>query len=272
MMDVMPSLMKMCDEGLLSVDLPRERELLTLFTEIKTFVKKRSQPVSWSFAFAIHALLTSVFEIQGNDDVHSLTRTAQGTFELYMDQVEWAKDASSRKLFNLEEHSKLRALATAESLEVTETETLRAAWNPLCAGSFILFISYSGNLQVGCTMLDTLSEFWTVLHLYNALRAVGLISPGDIEFLQWLDEQFGTCKAVWEGPKPARGKFVSRWWIAKGMTITQAKRMRESTRSMVHTQGRSSLPHDSKTRMSASIEPKDLSKRYRRICRLLIYR
>jgi hypothetical protein len=118
--------MNMCDEGLLSIDLPRERELLTLFTEIKTFVKNPSQPVSWSFAFAIHALLTSV--IQGNDDVpvHSLARTAKGTFELYMDQVEWAKDASKNSaypanwIFNLEEHFKLRDLATAESLEVKQ--------------------------------------------------------------------------------------------------------------------------------------------------------
>jgi hypothetical protein len=46
-----------------------------------------------------------------------------------MDQVKWAKDASKNYaypanwIFNLEEHSKLHDLVTAESLEVMETET-----------------------------------------------------------------------------------------------------------------------------------------------------
>jgi hypothetical protein len=75
--DVMPHLFAICTWGLASNKLPRENELLPLFVMIKSFLKSPNQPCPVALTFGVHTLLTAVFEMQGNDDMHQLAVTSK---------------------------------------------------------------------------------------------------------------------------------------------------------------------------------------------------
>lgn len=93
--DIMPSLINMCYEGMMSWELPFQDELLTGFAQIKTFVKHPERPVSWGLAFTVHSILTSIFEVQGSNNFGLLAKTAQTSFDRYIWQLEWARINSS---------------------------------------------------------------------------------------------------------------------------------------------------------------------------------
>lgn len=95
MADILPMLINMCHTGLMSSTLPREQELLPFFVSLKAFVKNPEQPISWTLAFSVHSLLTSIFELQGSNHMHSLAETAKQSFDLYMSQIEWTQQNSN---------------------------------------------------------------------------------------------------------------------------------------------------------------------------------
>eukprot|EP00978_Attheya_sp_CCMP212_P017004 scaffold45035_cov49-Attheya_sp.AAC.3 len=280
MADALPFLIDCCYDGILSTNLPFEGELLPVFSQLKAFVKSPTQPVSWSLAFAVHTLLTSVFEMQGNGDVESLGRTAKLSFETYFDQIEWAMEYSKGHsqpknwTTNLKRLLMLKFLATP-SMKTSEVQSLRAFWNPLCAGTLINYIAYFSNVSEGIHMVDSFAQLRMTLHLYNALKVVGLLPPQGIEVLEWLDATFRNSKAIWEGPRPNRGSFVVRWWIAYGTKIEEAQRMSRETRAEFSSNS-ASLPksatdhrgakNDNSTRKMTPIQPEKLCKSYRRIC------
>ena len=82
-------------------------------------------------------------------------------------------------------------------------QTIRAFWNPLCAGNLLGYVVYFSNLQEGSWMVDNFSQLRMVLHLYNALKEVGL-APADSHgiMMALLDQNLQNSKAIWEGPKP----------------------------------------------------------------------
>lgn len=51
---ILPSLINMCSEGLISKNLPYQEELFTGFAQVKSFVKIPERPVSWSLAFTVY--------------------------------------------------------------------------------------------------------------------------------------------------------------------------------------------------------------------------
>ena len=233
-------------------------------------------PVSWALAFSVHTLATSIFEVQGDNDVHDIAVAAESCFDLYFDQLSIAaKQYEGRAqpkhwAENMKRLQVLKFLVTPPTLQPSREQTIRALWNPLCAGNLLGYIVYYSNLHEGSWMVDNYSQLRMVLHLYNALKEVGL-SPADSHgFLALLDRNFQNSKAIWEGSKPTRGNFVLQWWIAFGTEVKEARRLSDEAAARIskaHGTSNEALQsrlQDTARRMTP-IEPDKLSKSFRRI-------
>jgi hypothetical protein len=75
--EVMPELLSCCGWGLLSCINEMDEELLPLIPMIRSFLSNKDAPLHVSLTFGLHVLLTSVFELQGNEDVHVLAVAAK---------------------------------------------------------------------------------------------------------------------------------------------------------------------------------------------------
>ena len=107
-----------------------------------------------------------------------------------------------------------------------------------------------------------------VLHLYNALKDVGLAPVDGQGFLESLDKIFENSKTVWKGAKPTRGRFVLSWWFAFGRAFENAKQysdMAAATFGGVRRTVSRSRRQEAPRRMMIRVEPGDSSKSYRRI-------
>jgi hypothetical protein len=142
-------------------------------------------------------------------------------------------------------------------LERTRGQLLSALWNPYCAGAFLSYLAYYGNLEGGTSLVDSVAQLRVTLHLFNALLQAGAIQPGQVEVLDWIFETFKGCKAIWEGPLPTRGQYRTRWWIAFGMKVNRARQT---------SGGNAPSAKSDPTRRMTPIELQHLSKSFRRIC------
>jgi hypothetical protein len=52
---------------------------------------------------------------------------------------------------------------------------MHAFWNPVMAGSYLLFGTYLCSIGLGAATVDAFGQLRFVLHLYNALRARKLV-------------------------------------------------------------------------------------------------
>lgn len=80
--DVLPYLIDICMNGLVSTKLPREDELLPLFVMLKRLIQYPALPIPSSLTFGVHTLLTAIYEIQGDNDLRdiSLATKVRGRF------------------------------------------------------------------------------------------------------------------------------------------------------------------------------------------------
>lgn len=67
--EIMPELVASCRFGILSTELPRMDELLPLFKLLRQYIAKPTKPVPLSLTFGVHAILTSIFELQGDNHI-----------------------------------------------------------------------------------------------------------------------------------------------------------------------------------------------------------
>jgi hypothetical protein len=264
MEDIMPSLISMCYEGMLSSDLPLQEELMMVFCQVKLFIAYPEQTVSWSFAFAIHSILISILEVQGSNHFTFLAETSHTAFKRYLGQLDSPLLLIPRRP-PIWEHN-LKTLISLQHLDrpvikASEKEKLRTSWNPLCAGTILSHVAYFGNLEGGMTLVDSVAQLRVTLHLFNALLQAKAIRPGQVELLDWLFDTFKGTKAIWEGQLPTRGQYVTRWWIAFGMKANLAAQLQNN--SSVRDNGRVSDPNRKMTHIASEY----LSKSFRRICR-----
>ena len=89
----------MCTDGFLAEEWTRESELLTFFTVLKSFTQSPEKAIPWSLAFAAHALLTSVFEMQGDNDVEKLGRMSKSSWDTYFNQIHSLLDRNDDAIF-----------------------------------------------------------------------------------------------------------------------------------------------------------------------------
>lgn len=274
MVDVLPVLIAMCSKGVLAADLPLQEELLPFFVHLRSFCSNVAKPVSLALAFGIHTLLVSVFEVQGNGDVDLLGSTAKKIFDNYMDQLEAVSinnetPRSRHWTHNLEQMNKIRWLVVSPR-KATAPQVMRAVWNPMTAGCFLLYTSYFLNLDCGTTMIDSFAQLRIVLHLYNALRQVGVIKE-QLLFLETLHDKFRTCKAIWEGSAlPKKGVFAKRFLISFGTSVKEAQRKSEQIKMGLkggqHASPSQQLSSGSAIKKMTPINPHEISKSFRRIC------
>ena len=282
MSDILPQWVTMCRHGVIGkADLPRQDELCPLFVSILSYVKNPEKPVLWSTTFAIHALLTAVFEVDRAGIGHQLSMTSKEVFQGYFRMHEWATDLSRKEEDSVQSsqwaHNMLM-VGFLDNLGLPVFGDL-ALWNPLCAGTTFLYLTYFGNLEAGCCLIDCHAQLRIVLHLYHALIDRGILRSGQLPCLDMLYFAFRKSKAIWEGTPPQQGEFVQRFWICFGSSIADAKRMSESAKHNIigssashgatpETQSRQSSRSNtiSGTRKMSPIEPADISKSFRRIC------
>jgi hypothetical protein len=261
---ILPSLVNMCKNGMMSSDLKYEKELLPVFSQIKTFVQCPERPVSWSLAFTVQSILLSVYEMQGAHGWMLLSSTSRQTYQKYFQQLEGAKENYATTVprppptlnNDIDTMCSLRHLPTP-LIKRAENVELMSLWNPLCAGSFLTYIAFRGNL-VGGVNAANCARIKVTLHLYNALLRVKAIQPGQVELVDWIFHAFKECGAMWNGPLPQRGQFQLRWWMAWGLSEAQAAQIqRNYSRKRPGTGERKAIP----------IQLEMVAKSFRRVCR-----
>ena len=271
MADILPQWYLMCKQGIFGhlSTLPREQELCPLFVLLREYVQDPSKPVSWSLTFGAHALLAAVLETDSYSD--QLINVGSTLFDQYFGQLDKANEWSMKDPEMVKTSPVWRpCMALVMFLKNLGLEVFgkRALWNPLCSGTIFSYLSYFGNLEVGCAMIDCQAQLRIVLHLFNALKANRIIQEGHIPFLDNLHECFEDSKAVWEGPLPKKGEFVERFWMCFGYSSGHAKLMAAKARAAV--QGQRFNGRDDqkawKPRKRNQMEPSEISKSYRRIC------
>jgi hypothetical protein len=80
MEDILPELLFSCQYGLLSMqddEDGRFDDLLPLFVLLKDFVSNPAKPVPLALTFGVHAILTSIYQVQGDKDVAAIARFAK---------------------------------------------------------------------------------------------------------------------------------------------------------------------------------------------------
>jgi hypothetical protein len=258
MEDILPNLINMCREGMLSYDLPYEAELFAAFSQIKMFANDPETPVTWSLAFTVHSILTAILEVEGSYHPFFIAEASRQTYGLYFERLVNAQRKTSNLYPEIEFFLNLKNLPVSNSGAVAPQEVL-AVWNPVCAGSFLSFIAYYLNVNVGAQFIDADGQLRMTLHLFNALQQLQAVQPGQIKSLDVIFQIFEDCKAVWEGPLPTQGHFLERWLIASGMKSGLAVQTRKGP-------SRSTRGRDGASRKVTPILAEDISKSFRRVC------
>ena len=256
--------------------LPHQDELLPLFSLLRTYARDPKKSVSWALAFAVHTILTSIFEVQGSNHVHGIAEVAESCFNTYFEQFVSADQAyediaQPRHLAKiLKAFHNLKEMVEAPTLNPSREQILRGLWNPFCAGNFLGYVAYYSNLEHGSIMVDNVAQLRMILHLYNALKDVGLAPLDSQGFLESLDTIFQSSKMVWRGSKPTRGSFVLGWWNAFGRSEDARQFSDEAAARFARVQhtpskvSRRRRLQETPRRLIFN-EPGDLSKSYRRI-------
>jgi len=227
-------------------ELPHEEELLPLLPLVRNYALHPKKPVSWALAFGIHTILTSIFEVQGDGDVHNVAQVAESSFGLYFKQLATARRQMKGKAQsiswaeNMQRMSDWKAVVSPLTPRTSREQMVRGCWNPFCSGTFLLFTTYFSSLRQGTIMIDDMGRLRMVLHLYNALKDVGMIQAKCDGILELLDRAFANSKAMWEGPKPTRGNFVVRFGITSGSSIKVAKKLSRDAQATFSSVNRSS--------------------------------
>jgi hypothetical protein len=276
MTDILPKWVLMCRKGVIGVTgLPRENELCPLYVLLRKYVKEPQKPVSWSIAFAVHAMTTAVLEV--GPVFNTLVSTSKTVFDNYFEQIEWAKRLAENNPESIGDKSTTSGeIWWSNMMSVTFLENLglpvfgdRTIWNPLCAGTTLSYLAYFGNMECGCALIDCHAQLRITLHLFHALRVNGIICRGEIPMLDMMFDAFRNSKAVWGGRHlPVRGEFVQRFWICFGNNVAETRKMVNEARDTF--QGMSQAQRTSSTskgnRKLVPVEPAEISKSYRRIC------
>ena len=271
MADILPDLVMLAKKGILGkARFPGEEELYPLFILLRQYVQNPSAPVSWSFTFAMHAMVTAVFETESV--FNQLLDISSRLFENFFAQINkasksLAKEESTEMLKNRVFGQNLIVLSYLQNFG-NDVFGKRAIWNPLCSGTIFSFLNFFGNMEAGCAIIDSQAQLRITLHLFNALRERGLLRQGDAPFLEIIDQCFSSSRGVWEGQPPKRGEFVQRFWMCFGSSIAHSKKMAEESKLAV-LERKLGNAMDSKSwskRKMNPVEPAEISKSFRRVC------
>lgn len=252
MVEILPHWVFMCIDWLFDspTKLPGQSELAPLWGCIRRFAHSPEEPLKWSTIFAVQAMLTAILET--DKIANEIASGCQTTFDLYFHQLDIAckhKKAMCGAAEFQAFQSQMEGLKVLKQLAHPHFGQ-RALWNPICAGSCLLYLNFTANIEVGSRLMDDRSQLKIVLHLYHALLVNNLLQPEDIPFLDGLYIGFAKSEKLWGGPSlPRKGKFMEQFWSSMGGSLEDCEKgvaLRFNP---------------------ARMEPEEFSKSYRRICK-----
>jgi len=239
---IMPELLVICWNAPFQC-LPEKRQLITLLDLLQEHVKgDRTRPVPMALTFSLHALLISIFVMQGDGDLARIASYSKQSYNALFAQLANISETSklpqnapnfyiNTGLFkNLVNFAKPVSVQNAinnwhvqqlDFLDPTTSERL-AFWNPLIGGDYLLYGTYMCSVGLGSATVDSLGQTRFTLHLYNALRQRD--PTLSIVLLQILDKAFARTKSIWVGGRPEKGSYCKHFWLAWGMSISEATR------------------------------------------------
>ena len=148
--------------------------------KLREYVRHPEKAVSWSLAFSVHALLTSILETDQITD--SLMYLSESAFEVFFKQLEWARD----KLMEDGPDALIKDPKFSHNFSIVlylqnlglPMSAKKAIWNPLYAGTILSYLSFFGNMEAGCAMVDNRAQLRIVMFLYHGLLLNGIIKDG----------------------------------------------------------------------------------------------
>lgn len=217
--------------------LPDRAHLITVLDILQRHVKgDRTKPVPIALSFGLHAVLMSVFVLQGDGDLARVAACSKQSYNMLFDQLQTVSDRSkgpenSPNFYaNVLMFGNLAGFAKPVSIRADQRQTVDplvaerlAFWNPLIGGEYMLYATYICSVGLGSATVDSLGQLRFALHLYNGLR---LRDPTlDVPFLRNMDTVFKNTKAVWVGGKPEKGSCCKVFWMSWGMSASRAARL-----------------------------------------------
>jgi hypothetical protein len=236
---IMPELIELC-KGAPWQQLPDTTPLMTVVDLLHRHLHggDRTRPVSVALTFGLHAMLTSIFVLQGDGDLARIAAYSKQSYNTLFEQLDDISDPSKppenaptfywnvgifKQVVNFAKQLKPHNFNPEfPILDPVMAERL-AYWNPLIGGEYMLYATYICSIGVGSATVDSLGQLRFTLHLYNALKQQ---DPSlDVPFLKHLDKVFANTKAIWVGGRPSKGSYCKHFWLAWGSSLAEATRM-----------------------------------------------
>jgi len=190
------------------------------------YLKDGDSTVPYSLTLTVHAMIFGVLHLQG--DLERIAMASKNVSEKYYSQIQFVIDHSDPTECNIPYLQRIKASQVASKSD--ETNKL-ALWNPLCAGCFLLQITYLQNLMLSARTLDLNNEMVIVLHLLNAFKVRKIIQDDGIKYLEQIETALSSSKAIWGEQKPMCS-FISAFLIATGDPISASKKVADFVVSM----------------------------------------
>jgi hypothetical protein len=180
--EFVPELTELCKRFPMS-SIPYRQELVPMLDALRNHLRDKHNrsdaPIPIAVSFGFHAMLTAILALQGDNTIARLSIGARASFQKLIMQPD-EQDASlcptapSFKT-NIGRYKSLLEIAKPIGPAGTKTAEMHAFWNPVMAGSYLLFGTYLCSIGLGAATVDAFGQLRFVLHLYNALRARKLV-------------------------------------------------------------------------------------------------
>lgn len=290
---IVPELIEICRRTPFSV-IPERSQLVPVLDTLYEHLKGgRTRPIPVALSFGMHAMLTSILVIQGSGDLMRVASLSKRTFNQLFRQLDQIADGSKSPMnspnfyLNVRLYKTLRSFAKplqakiprgAVTLDLAMTERM-AFWNPVIGGGYLLLATELCSIGLGSATIDSLGQLRISLHIYNMLKHV--YPSMEIPLLDLLESTFASTKAVWVTGRSQAGSFAKSFWVAWGMSFSEAQSLASDLDSSNLISGNHQaqvtrfvcvLYHVFKLtfcvqplRQLVAIEPEDFSDSYRRI-------
>jgi hypothetical protein len=226
--NILPELITICLHAPFKC-LPERTQLLTILDLLSAQLQgNRDEPIPLALSFGLHAMLTSIFVVQGQGHLAQIATSLKGSFHKLFSQLEarsdTVKEPKNHPNFYVNVNMFRSVALFAKHIGDVGTRESLAIWNPVVGGSYLLYATYMCSIGLGSATVDSLGQLRFTLHLYNALKQQHLIKEEDVPFLRDLDKTFDKCRAVWVGHRPNKGNFAKQFWVAWGKSLAEASR------------------------------------------------
>jgi hypothetical protein len=197
-----------------------------------------TRPVPVALTFGLHAILTSIFVLQGNGDLSRIATYTKQSYNTLFTQLDQLSDPQSPPqnapnfYSNVEMfHNLVNFAKPAISSDYDHGLAIDPAfaekisfWNPLIGGEYMLYGTYMCSVGLGSATVDSLGQLRFTLHMYNALKERDP-SLSNTSFLNDIDQVFARTTTVWVAGRPQKGSYCKHFWMAWGMSAAHAGQM-----------------------------------------------